>query len=246
MTNLWTTLTPLILGSALVPIQIIITILLLRSSAGKRAAIAWVAGMTAVRVAQGVVFGLIMSSSGTTEDTVGGASPIVSTVLLILGVMFLVTAARQLLAGDDPDAPPPKWLTAAETMSPAKAFGLGSALLVIGAKFWVFTLGAITAIGDADLSRGAGIATFIAFVVLAELAHLAVIGISFVAPRKSDAILQRGIAVAHESQPDDRGGARCRVRPLVPDQGVERVRRVLRCLRRRGCARSRRAVNSAD
>ena len=63
MNGLWSSLIPLIVGSALVPIQIVITVLLLRSSAGRITAVAWVAGMTTVRLAQGVVFGLVLGSA---------------------------------------------------------------------------------------------------------------------------------------------------------------------------------------
>ncbi|MGB7447801.1 MAG: hypothetical protein WA892_01620 [Ornithinimicrobium sp.] len=39
MTGLWSTLIPLIVGSALVPVQVLITVLLLRSTAGRRTAV---------------------------------------------------------------------------------------------------------------------------------------------------------------------------------------------------------------
>ena len=71
MTDLWSSLIPLIVGGALVPIQIIVTTLLLRSKAGKVAAAAWVAGMTTLRLAQGLVFGLLLGSrtgSGSTSE----------------------------------------------------------------------------------------------------------------------------------------------------------------------------------
>ena len=47
MSELWSTLIPLGIGSAVVPIQIVVTILLLQAPDGARTAAAWVAGMTA-------------------------------------------------------------------------------------------------------------------------------------------------------------------------------------------------------
>ena len=44
MGELWGSLVPLIIGSALVPIQIVITTMLLRSAAGRMTAVAWLAG----------------------------------------------------------------------------------------------------------------------------------------------------------------------------------------------------------
>ncbi len=189
--NLWVTLGPLVVGSAVVPIQIVLTILLLRSA--RATAFAFVLGMTVVRVSQGLVFGLILtgSSPSTAAPSSNDTSPFVSGVLLVLGVVFFVTAARQFFHGDDPDAPPPKWMTATATMTPVKAFLLGIALLAIGAKFWVFTLGAIASIGDADLGRTGAVVTFLAFVVLAELPHLAALGVATVAPDGSAALLGR-------------------------------------------------------
>ena len=51
-----------IIGSAILPVQITVTVLLLRSTTGRFAAVAWLAGMTAVRLAQGVVFGIVLGT----------------------------------------------------------------------------------------------------------------------------------------------------------------------------------------
>ena len=189
MNGLWTSLVPLIVGSAIVPIQIVVTILLLRRS--RLTALAWVAGMSTVRAAQGVFFGLVLSSSdAAAADTGdGGGGLVVSTLLLVVAVLFLVTAVRQLLGEDDPDAPPPKWMAMVDKITPLKAFLIGAGLLVVGAKFWVFTLSALAVIGDTDLGQPGATISFVLFIVLAESIHLALIGISFAMPSKSEAIL---------------------------------------------------------
>ncbi len=135
-------LTPLIIGSAVVPIQIIITILLIRAS--RVTALAWVAGMVTVRLVQGALFGLVWSSGDVSSADTGesGAGLIASTLLLVAALLFIVTAVKQLLHEDDPDAPPPKWLAIIEGLTPFKAFALGAGLLIIGIKFWVFTMSA--------------------------------------------------------------------------------------------------------
>jgi hypothetical protein len=144
MDNVWTALVPLIVGSALVPVQLLITILLVANS--RLTALAWVAGNSTVRLAQGAVFGLVLSSSGVSGDD-SGAGPITSTLLLVVGLLFLVTAARHLIGDDDPDAPPPRWMTSIDGLSPAKAYLFGAGALAVGVKFWVFTLTAISVIG---------------------------------------------------------------------------------------------------
>ena len=64
-------LVPLIIGSAVVPVQIIIDILLLRDpKQGLLKASAYVGGMTSMRLLQGLIFGLILTGGGgtATED----------------------------------------------------------------------------------------------------------------------------------------------------------------------------------
>jgi hypothetical protein len=64
MGNAIVSLLPLIIGSALVPAQIILYILLLKSSRqGLLKASAYVGGMTTVRLLQGLFFGLILTNS---------------------------------------------------------------------------------------------------------------------------------------------------------------------------------------
>jgi hypothetical protein len=188
---LWSSLLPLIVGSALVPIQYVITTLLLRSRAGKVTAVAWVAGMTTVRLAQGLVFGLIIGSSTSSSATSDGPGSAVSLLLLAVAILFYVAAVKQILGHPDEDAPPPKWMAKVEEATPGKAFLLGAGVLAISAKFWVFTLGAIAVIGDAGMDRPASITTFLLFVLLAESLQLAVLVVAYVLPARSSAILDR-------------------------------------------------------
>lgn len=191
MSDLWTSLIPLIVGSAFVPIQIVLTVLFLRSEAGRITAVWWIAGMTTVRLAQGVVFGLLFSGTDTGGDSGDDHGLIVPTILLVAGVLFLVAAVRALFHEDDPDAPPPRWLRMTESITPLKAFLLGAGMLLIGIKFWVFTLGAIAAISEADLSRTENIVTYLVFVVLAASVSIALIGLAYLLPGRSGAILDR-------------------------------------------------------
>jgi hypothetical protein len=191
VSGLWANLVPLIAGSALVPIQIIITLLLLRSTHGRGTAIAWVAGQTLTKLVQGLIFGLVISSAGHEASSGVGPGLVVSVVMLIMAVLFYVTALRQALAGEDPDAPPPKWLTMTETMTPARAFLFSAGYMAVAAKFWVFTLGAISAIGAANLSTSAAIGTYLLFVALAESIILVIVIVAFVAPTRSASTLER-------------------------------------------------------
>ena len=57
---MWSSLIPLILGGALEPIEIMITIMLLGTPAGARAAGAWISGHVGTRLLQGLIFGTIL------------------------------------------------------------------------------------------------------------------------------------------------------------------------------------------
>jgi hypothetical protein len=188
MADLWSSLVPLIIGSALVPVQVIITTMILRSAAGRVAGVAWLAGMTAVRLAQGLIFGLILGSSGVPEPSSGQGTG-TSLVLLVIAILFFLTAAKYAISVPDDDTPPPKWMALVQSVTPARAFGLGAGVLLIGAKPWVFTLGAINAIGDAGLGQAGGMAAFLVFVLLAEAIHIVVVGLAFLLPARSEALL---------------------------------------------------------
>ena len=186
-------LLPFVIGSALVPIQIIIDILLLKNPRqGLLKATAYVGGMTTLRLLQGLFFGLILTNSTSVaaqEDS--GKGPIVSTLLLVLGIFLLITAYKQLTKEDDPDAPPPKWLAMIDSLSPLKAFGIGFGLLLIGAKFWVFTLGAIGVIGEAQLGQPYSSVAYLIFILLAEILLLLPLIIRIIIPKQSVGLLEQ-------------------------------------------------------
>ena len=151
--SLWGTLIPLILGCALVPVQSVVTILLLRSEGGRPKAVGWVAGMTSARIVQGLLFALLLRHQlrPSPEDADDGPGAVASFVLLLVALTMLLSALGAALKHDDPDAPPPRWLSVVDRISPANAFGIGTAMILLSVKFWVFTVGAVSAIANAEL-----------------------------------------------------------------------------------------------
>jgi hypothetical protein len=190
VTDLWTALGSLVLGSALVPAQLVVTIALLRSPTGTRAAAAFVAGMTSVRLLQGALFGLVIQGSGAGDDS-ATASTLRSTLLLVVAILLLVMAVKKLLTDEDPDAPPPAWLTRAGSLQPGQAFLTGAGLLVIAPKFWVFNLGAIAAIEEAELARPTAIATYFVFVALTAFPTAVIVALTLATPDRANRLLQR-------------------------------------------------------
>jgi len=186
-------LSPFIIGSAIVPAQIIIAILLLKSpSQAVLKATAYVGGMTVLRLLQGLIFGLIlMDSAAATAEEGSGKSPIVLTLLLVLGILLLISAFRLWRKEDDPDAPPPRWLTMIDSLTPLKAFGMGFSLVLIGPKFWVFTLSAIGVIGEKQLGQPSSTVAYLLFVLLAESLLLLLILVRGVLPKQSKNLLDQ-------------------------------------------------------
>ncbi len=189
MTDLWTTLVPLAIATAVLPIQVAITILMLRSAGGRAKAGAWITGMTLVRLAQYAVFGLILERG--MDDAATGTSPVEGALLLVVAVLLLVSAARKVANQPDEDAPPPRWMTVVEGVSTGRAFMMGTGLVALSPKLWAFTLGAIGAVQDAELDPAAGWVVFIVWVVAAEALHLAAFLAAVLAPARADVLLAR-------------------------------------------------------
>ena len=187
MTDLWTILVPLAVGSALIPIEIALTVVVLRAPGGIPKALAWVGGMTAVRLAQLAIVGPVVDAA--VDDGEPGTSVIEAAFLLLVGVLFLVIAARKATNQPDEDAPPPAWMTLMDGVSAGRAFLMGAAVIGLNPKLWAFTIAALGAIGDAELGVAASVGVFVVFVIAAQSVHLAAIGVSVVAPERSRAML---------------------------------------------------------
>jgi hypothetical protein len=190
MNSIIVTLLPFILGSALVPLQIIVVTLLLTSeSRGPLKAIAFVLGMTLARLAQGALFGFVLT--GGSGDPADAANPgmVKAVALTVLGILLLITAIKKWLKEPDPDAPPPKWLAMLDGLTPLRALLFGAGFVLIAPKLWVFVLGAIGAIGEAQLGRAASTRVFLLFILLAQSLLLLPILLRLLMPQRARSLL---------------------------------------------------------
>lgn len=203
METLLVSLLPYIIGSAVVPLQIIIGLFLLKSPKhGLLKAIAYVSGMTVTRLLQGLVFSWVLSGSAALTEGDGGKNPVISTLLLVLGILLLIAAYKKWRGENDPDDPPPKWLTMIDSTTPLKAFGIGLGLPLIGAKLWVFTLGALTTIAAAQLGQPASTIAYLLFILLAESFMLLPILIRLLIPERSKFLLtQLSVWLSRNNRP---------------------------------------------
>jgi Sap, sulfolipid-1-addressing protein len=157
----------LIVGATAVPFYPIAVLLMLQGQGGLVKAIAFVGGNIAVRLAQGVFFGLVLGTAmaASSED---GQRLGVSTLLLIVGILLLITAVKKWQKEEDPDAPPPKWMSAIGGLSAAKAVGAGALLAMVAVKQWVFTLSAIGVIGEAEPGEAASTGLYLIYVLATQ------------------------------------------------------------------------------
>ncbi len=190
MRTVLVSLLPYIIGSAVVPLQIIISLLLLKSpNQGLFKAVAYVAGMTITRLLQGLIFSLVLSGSAALAEGNNGKNPVISTLLLVLGIFLLIAAYKKWRGESDPDDPPSKWLTMIDNSTPFKAFGIGLGLPLIAPKLWVFTLSALATIAAAQLGQPSSTIAYLLFILLAESLLLLPIAIRILTPERSKILL---------------------------------------------------------
>lgn len=186
MVALLVSLLPFIIGSALVPVQIIVVILLLTGEQrGPLKAIAFVLGMTLARLVQGVLFGFIFTGGSYDTADATNAGWIKATLLTVLGLLLLITAYRKWAKDPDPDEPPPKWLAMLDGLTPLRALFLGAGFIFIAAKLWVFTLGAISVIGEAQPGQPAGTYAYLLYILLAQSLLIIPILIRLILPKQA-------------------------------------------------------------
>lgn len=157
-------LLPLLAGATLVPIYPTIALLLLQSEGGLAKAIALMFGNVALRLLQGILFGSIFEVA--TEDyTEEGSNLIVSTLLLILGILLLIKAYTTWRKEADPEEALPKWMSGFSGLSVTKSSGIGALYVLVSPKQWVFTLSAISTIGEAKLGGATDVALYLLFTI---------------------------------------------------------------------------------
>ena len=91
--------------------------------------------------------------------------------MIVLGVLFLLLAARNWRTRPAPGAAPkmPKWMAGIDTLEPVKALGLGLLLAGVNPKNLMLTAAAAAGLAALGLSSADAIGSLIVFVVIASL-----------------------------------------------------------------------------
>lgn len=185
-------LLPLVLASMALPVWIIITLLLLRGQGGVTKAAGFAAGAILARSLVIFLFHFVFRSAAD-QESADSSGLIGSTLLTLVGLLLLITAYKKWRKEEDPDGPPPKWMSMLDGVSALKATGLGALLMLVAVKQWVFTLSAIAIVEEAKLPAGETLLAFVFFVLGSMSLVLLPIILSAVAPKQSTQVLGKAM-----------------------------------------------------
>ena len=177
MDNVLVQLIPPMIGSLMMPTWVLLVLFLLRSAHGVIKAVAFVGGVTAVRLLQGLLFGTALS---TYAGLFGrhALQPVVSGLLLATGLLLWVMGVRRAFRREEPTRSLSTMHNLISAVTPLRALGVGVLLVVTSLRAWIFTLTALGTIGQAGLHTVQNIAAFLLYVLGAQCALVAPIIIS--------------------------------------------------------------------
>ena len=188
MGNVIFELLPVVVSATVVPFYIVAVLILLQTDGGLVKTLGFMAGGLAMRLVQGLLFGIVFGAAMQASSE-GGQRLIVSTLLLVLGILLLITAFLKWQKAEDPDAPP-RWMATISGLSAVKAVGAGALFVTIAVKQWVFTLSAIGVIGEAELGGAASVGLYLFYVLATQTLVLAPVLASAVVPQQALRILE--------------------------------------------------------
>ena len=90
-------------------------------------------GAVTVRLAQGVIFGLVFLSAGEAE-LAAGLQLIPPTRLTVLSILLLVAGVKKVRKVDDGEDDEPKWMSRLSDLTVLKAVGGGALLMLVAVK----------------------------------------------------------------------------------------------------------------
>jgi hypothetical protein len=156
-------------GVAISPVPIIAVILMLFSVRARVNGPAFLVGwVVALAVVSGVAYAL--ADAGDT-DTSSTASDTVSWGKILVGVLFLLLAARNWRSRPAPGAAPelPKWMAGIDTLAPGKAFAFGVLLAGVNPKNLLLAAAAGSGLAQLGLATSDAVVSLAVFVIVGSL-----------------------------------------------------------------------------
>lgn len=148
-------------------------------------ALGWLVGLA---IAGGVT---LVIASGRAQEDGSGPATWVSVLKLILGLLFLLLAARtwhgRPRAGEE--APMPKWMRVIDRFTATRSLVFGVVLSAANPKNLALTVAAAAAIGQAGISTGEVIGALAVFILIGSLTILAPVFLYFALGARAAALL---------------------------------------------------------
>jgi threonine/homoserine/homoserine lactone efflux protein len=179
---------PFAFGVALSPMPIVAIVLMLitpkATSNGLSFLAGWVVGVAAAGAIVLAVVGPSATSGGQPEDWTFWLK-------LVLGVLLFVVGIREWRgrpgAGDEVELP--KWMSALDRFTPAKAAGSGVLLSALNPKNLIFIVGGATVVAQAAISGGGQAVVWALFTLIASIGVLVPVAIYFALGERASALL---------------------------------------------------------
>jgi threonine/homoserine/homoserine lactone efflux protein len=180
-------LLPLGIGAAISPWPTTVTIIFLSTGRPLAKALAYLIGYSAVLVAIGI-FSLTVFGGG---DYEGGdrSSAVGGTLDVVFGILFLVLALKLWLKAPDPSAPPPRWMSAFESINIGGAFLLGVFMMVTNFSTLPLYIAGLKEIVTANLNSGGNLFALVLFILLIVVELLVPIVVYARSPRRGGELL---------------------------------------------------------
>ena len=157
-------LLPLGIGAAISPWPTTVTIMFLSTGRPLAKALAYLIGYSAVLVAIGIValtvFGGGDYEGGDRSSVVGG------TLDMVFGILFLGLALKLWLKAPDPSAPPPRWMSAFESINIGGAFLLGVFMMVTNFSTLPLYIAGLKELVTANLNPAGNLFALVLFILL--------------------------------------------------------------------------------
>lgn len=136
--------------AAVGPVGMGLVILLLSSPNGLNKALAYLIAQALSFLAWGVIFLNISLSLSGSHDS--GPSQIGTVIRTFLGILLVVLAARIYLTKEDPDAPPPRWMSMLDKLGIGAVFGISLLTAFFQLRFVLLLMVGANNIAAAQLS----------------------------------------------------------------------------------------------
>lgn len=181
---------PLAIGVALSPVPIIAVVVLLTSSRARSLGPVFVLGWLLGLVVVGAIVLVVVGPSGAGSS--GQRTRWVSWVMIVLGVLLLVAAGRQLRGtrGGE-EVPLPAWMGAIDRLNPAVVLGGGVVLGGVRPRSLLLVVGGAVAIAQTGIAGGQQAIAYAVFAVIATIGVAVPVVIYFAMGTRSAELLGR-------------------------------------------------------